>query len=137
MVINVVKVDKVPELEELIGDKKENVSKKSKKKNEIESESEEISESESESETESDSSSSESESGSSSNSSESSKPMSVVSSCSSKISFDDDDIVKNDALYYILSKFFLSSDGTKNLVDVLVEINDKLVNSSTSTSTNN
>jgi hypothetical protein len=62
-----------------------------------------------------------------------SKPMSVKSNhtCSSfhshkNLSFDDDDIVKNDALHYILSKFFLSKDKSKNIVDVLIDIQKKL-----------
>jgi len=63
-----------------------------------------------------------------------SKPGSVMSvrsnsSCSSNHSnesFDDEEIMQKDALYYILSKFFLSSDGTKNIVDVLMDIQKKL-----------
>jgi hypothetical protein len=44
----------------------------------------------------------------------------------SRVSFDDEDIMNNDALYYILSKFFMTKDGKKNIADILSDILDKL-----------
>lgn len=129
--VNVVKVGTVPELEDLINSSNTNKVLENKNKsdsdsdsNQSESASESDSTSTSESESESESGSDSDSKSSSSDSSNSSKPM---SSCSSgKISFNDDDIVRNDALYYILSKFFMSKDGSKNIVDVLMEIKANL-----------
>lgn len=141
MGFNVVKVgDNVPELEKFLVPQSENTKSRRNSSSSSRSDSKSESESESvsgtESETESDTSDSGTDSGSdTSGSSESSgsKPMSVKSnhSCSSvgsqgDISFNEDDIIRNDALYFILSKFFMSKDQTKNIVDVLLDIQKKL-----------
>lgn len=111
----------VPELEELLN-------KDAQSQTESESGSEtasDNSDSDSESSTDTDSDSSKGP-GSKSGSVMSVRSNSSCSSNHSNESFDDEEIMQKDALYYILSKFFLSSDGTKNIVDVLMDIQKKL-----------
>jgi hypothetical protein len=44
----------------------------------------------------------------------------------SEVSLTTSEILSSDPLYTILSQFFMTKDGTKSLVDVLEEINQKL-----------
>lgn len=45
---------------------------------------------------------------------------------SSEVSMSSTDILANDPLYYVLSKILVTKDGTKNIADILEEINQKL-----------
>jgi hypothetical protein len=137
MVFNVVKMgdNNVPELEKFLVPQTNTKNRRNSSSSKTDSNSESVSGTESETESDTSDSGTDSDSDSSDSSESSgSKPMSVKSnhSCRSvgsqedNMSINEEEILRKDALYFILSKFFMSKDKSKNIVDVLLDIQKKL-----------